>query len=384
MLLSLLSAGNFVIGMGAFVIFGILGPMAADLGISNGEAGHVLTVYALAYAVSSPLAVAATGRLSRRTVLAGGMALFTLSALGSALAPGPSALYAARALGALGAGVFTPVAASVAAATSASDERGRALSRVFLGLTLAQVLGVPVGSFLAYSFGWRSSFLAVAALAAPCAAALLLLVPRQLAFQPTRLASLATMLGDWRTMLAVAFTVSYLVPIYVVYTFLGPLLEATMGFGRNGVTAAFLALGCGAVTGNLVGGLLSDRVGPGPTLVGLALLQVAILPLFSTLPLPPWLFFALAFGWASCGWSLIAPQQARLIRIAPDAQAVVLALNAAAIYLGAAGGSAAGATLIGLLGLGGLGIAAGAMALVGVANILLARAFRPRHLPSTT
>ena len=185
----------------------------------------------------------------------------------------------------------------------------RLLLAVSDGLTLAQVLGVPVGSFLAYSFGWRSSFLAVAALAAPCAAALLLLVPRQLAFQPTRLASLATMLGDWRTMLAVAFTVSYLVPIYVVYTFLGPLLEATMGFGRNGVTAAFLALGCGAVTGNLVGGLLSDRVGPGPTLVGLALLQVAILPLFSTLPLPPWLFFALAFGWASCGWSLIAPQQ---------------------------------------------------------------------------
>src|SRR4029079_17048137 len=125
MLLSVLSAGNFVIGMGAFVIFGILSPMAADLGISNGEAGHVLTVYALAYAVSSPLAVAATGRLSRRTVLAGGMALFGVSALASALAPSPELLYAARALGALGAGVFTPVAASVAAATSAPEERRR-------------------------------------------------------------------------------------------------------------------------------------------------------------------------------------------------------------------------------------------------------------------
>ena len=246
MLVSLLSAGNFVIGMGAFVIFGILSPMAQGLGLSEAGAGHVLTVYALAYAVSSPLAVAATGRLSRRTVLAGGMALFGLSALGSALAPSPELLYAARALGALGAGVYTPVAASVAAATSAPEERGRALARVFFGLTLAQVLGVPVGSFLAYSLGWRSSFLAVAALAAPCTVALVLLVPGRLAFQPTRLASLAATLRDWRTMLAVAFTVTYLVPIYVVYTYLAPLLETTMGFGRDGVTAAFLALGLGA------------------------------------------------------------------------------------------------------------------------------------------
>jgi predicted MFS family arabinose efflux permease len=383
MLVSLLSAGNFVIGMGAFVIFGILSPMADGLGLSEAGAGQVLTVYALAYAVSSPLVVAATGRLSRRTVLAGGMALFGLAALGSALAPGAGALYAARALGALGAGVFTPVAASVAAAASPPEERGRALARVFFGLTLAQVLGVPVGSFLAYSLGWRSSFLAVAVLAAPCVAALLLLVPGRLAFQPTRLASLAATLSDWRTMLAVAFTMTYLVPIYVVYTFLAPLLETTMGFGRNGVTAAFLALGAGAVAGNLIGGVLSDRVGPGPTLVGLALVQVAVLPLFSTLPMPPALFFALAFGWASAGWSLIAPQQARLIRIAPDAQAVVLALNAAAIYLGAAGGSAAGGALIGPLGLEGLGVAAGAMALAGVANILFARAARPRDLPST-
>ncbi len=383
MLVSLLSAGNFVIGMGAFVILGMLSPMAQGLGMSSGEAGHVLTVYALAYAVSSPLAVAATGRLSRRTVLAGGMALFGLAALGSALAPSAGTLYAARILGALGAGVYTPIAASVAAAASAPGERGRALSRVFFGLTLAQVLGVPVGSFLAYSFGWRTSFLAVAVLAAPCVVALVVLVPARLAFQSTRLASLAATLGDWRTMLAVAFTITYLAPIYVVFTYLAPLLETTMGFGRNGITAAFLALGIGAVVGNLVGGRLSDRIGPGPTLVGIAVAQVALLPLFSTLPIPAAMFFALAFVWTSCGWSLIAPQQARLIRIAPDAQAVVLALNAAAIYLGAAGGSAVGAAVLARFGVRALGVAAGAMALAGVAHIVLARALRPRNLPST-
>ena len=382
MLIWLLSAGNFVIGMGAFVVLGILNPMAEGLGMSSAAAGRVLTVYALAYAASSPLMVAGTGRLSRRTVLAGGMALFGLAALASALAPTPGALYAARAVGALGAGVFTPVAATVAAAT-APEARGRALARVFFGLTLAQVLGVPVGSFLAYSLGWQTSFLLVAALAAPCAAAMLLRVPRDLPFQATRLASLGATLLDWRTLIAVVFTLTYLAAIYMVYTYLAPLLAQTMGYGRNGVSATFLIYGFGAVAGNLLAGRIADRVGTGPTLVALALAQVAILPLFSTLPLPPALLFALLLVWASFGWAFIAPQQSRLTQIAPDRQAVVLALNAAAIYLGAAAGSALGGAVIGRFGVRALGVCAGLAALVGLANILAARGLRPRHLPST-
>ena len=156
-----------------------------------------------------------------------------------------------------------------------------------------------------------------------------------------------------------------------------------MGYARNGISAAFLTFGFGAVAGNLLGGRLADEIGPGRTLVALACLEVAILPLFSLLPIPAVLLFALILLWSACGWSFMAPQQSRLIALAPERQAVVLALNAAAIYLGAAGGSAVGGAVLARYGVGALGIAGGLAALVALGNILAARALRPRHLPST-
>ncbi len=377
MLIALLSAGNFVIGMGAFVVIGMLNPMADSFGVSAAEAGLVLTVYALAYAVASPVAVAATGGWPRRTVLIVGLGIFALAAVLSALAPTPPALFAARVLAALGAGLFTPNAAAVAVSCSPPERRGAALSNVFFGLTLAQVLGVPAGGFAAYAFGWPVSFFAVAALAVPVLVGLWRLTPPDLAFQPTRLATLGAALADWRTLVAVLFTATYLGAIYVPFTYLAPLLTATMGFEGPGIAATLLAFGLGAVVGNLIGGRLADRVGPRRTLFGLALAQVALMPLLSTLPLPAPLLFLLAFVWSVCGWSFMAPQQAQLIRLAPDRPSVVLALNAAAIYLGAAGGSAIGGLVIARFGLGALGVVGGLCALVAVANLALAQRAAP-------
>jgi predicted MFS family arabinose efflux permease len=373
MLIPLLSAGNFVIGMGAFVVIGMLDPIAGSFGIGAAEAGLVLTVYALAYAAASPVAVAATGGWARRTVLVAGLALFAAAAVLSAMAPTPVALLAARALAALGAGLFTPNAAAVALSCSPPERRGAALSNVFFGLTLAQVLGVPAGGFAAYAVGWPASFLVVAALAAPVLIGLWRLTPPDLAFQPTRLATLGGALADWRTLVAVLFTATYLGAIYVPYTYLGPLLTATMGWRGPGIAATLLVFGLGAVAGNLIGGRLSDRIGPARTLAGLALAQVALMPLLSSLPLAPPLALGLVFVWSVCGWSFMAPQQALLVRLAPDRPNVVLALNAAAIYVGAAAGSAAGAAVIARFGPGALGLAGGLAGVLAVANLWVAR-----------
>jgi predicted MFS family arabinose efflux permease len=371
-LTALLSAGNFVIGMGAFVVVGMLNPMAESLGVTSAEAGFVLTAYALAYAVGSPLGVAATGTWPRRVVLTAGLGLFGLAALLSALAPTADLLFAARVLAALGAGIFTPSAAAVAVSISPPERRGAALSNVFFGLTLAQVLGVPAGSFLAYAVGWQASFLAVAALAGPVLVGLWRLTPRELPFQPTRLATLGEALADWRVLIAVLFTSTYLAAIYVPYTYLAPLLSETMGFEARGITAALLVFGLGAVAGNLLGGRLSDRVGARRTLLGLALLQIALTPLLSTLPLPAPALFALVFVWSLCGWSFMSPQQSALIRLAPSRQNVTLALNAAAIYLGAAAGSAIGAAVIGRFGVEATGLVGGLCGFLALANRLAA------------
>lgn len=369
-LIALLSACNFVIGMGAFVVIGLVTPISQDYGVSTQAAGYVLTVYALSYAVLSPLLVSLTGGLGRRRVLALGLTLFAFGMALSAAASSLTVLYVARAVAAAGAGLFTPVAATVAAGLSPVETRGRALAAVFFGLTLAQVLGVPVGSWVAYTYGWRLAFWGVLMLAMLGLWLVWHRVPAGLAFRPVGISDLGRALGDGLIMLAVLFTATFLGGVYVVFTYLSPLLESTMGFGREGVTLALFMVGLGAVAGNLFGGWLTDRIGPVPSLALLSLGQIVLMPAFSALPFHPGLVMALVALWSACGWSFMAAQQVRLLSLAADQAPVVLALNASAIYIGAALGSALGGLLITRFGLAVLGAGGGVVALLALAHIL--------------
>lgn len=374
----ILSAANFVIGLGAFVIIGILNPMAETFGLSPAEAGNLMVIYAAVYAVSSPLLVSATGRIGRRRVLAMAMGVFALAALISALAPNAAVLFAARVLAAISAGMVTPVAAAVAAGLSPPGKQGAALSLVFLGFSLSQVIGVPLGSFLAYTFGWRVAFALVVALALPCMVLIWLRVPAGLHFAPVGLRDLTRTLGNLRLMLSVGFTSVFLAGSYVIFTYIAPLLEATMGFGRDGITATLTLAGLGAVAGSLLGGTLTDRIGAQRTLVLVCFAQMGIAPLFSTLPQPALAVMVLAAVWSVFGWSFMPAQQVRLIGSSPQDANVLLALNAGAVYLGAAGGSAIGGAVIESAGIGALGYAGGACALAALCVLLPAGGLRGR------
>ena len=157
---------------------GVLSPIASGLSLSHSEAGMVMSIYALAYAIGSPLAIAATGALDRRRVILIGLGIFLVASILCALAANAEMLLAARALGALGAGMVTPVGAAIAVAKSPPERRGAALSFVILGLTLAQVAGIPLGSFLGYTAGWRAAFWLVTAMTALALAGVLWRVPK--------------------------------------------------------------------------------------------------------------------------------------------------------------------------------------------------------------
>ncbi len=355
LVIPLLSAANFIIGIGAFLVIGILSPMIADLGVSAARGGWIMTSYALGYAVLSPVLVSLTGGVGRRRVIAGGLVAFALASALSALAPNDIVLNAARVLAAAGAGVVTPVAAAVAAGLSGPGRQGRALAAVFFGLTMAQVVGVPVGSFLAYLLGWRAAFWVVAGLALPVALAVWVMIPAGLSFRPVTLRDLRQVMVDARQMAVILFTASFLGAIYVVYTFFSPILTETMGFGRNEMTLALVIYGLGAVAGNLMSGRLSDVIGPFRTLLIVSASQVVLMPVFSALPLPVWQVYVFLFFWPAFGWSFMAAQQARLMRMAPERAPVVMALNAASIYVGAALGSALGGLILAGWGMAALG-----------------------------
>ena len=368
--------------MGAFVVIGVLEPIARDYGIGAAAAGWAMTIYAIAYAIGSPLLVALTGTLARRRVLAAGLALFAVGALASAAAPTPAWLFAARALAALGAGVVTPIAASIALAASAPGTEGRALARVFFGLTLAQVLGVPAGSWLGYAFGWPIAFVVVALLTFATLVGVLALVPRELPFQVNTLATLGAALADLPSLISVLFTASFIGAIYVLYTYLAPLLSTTMDYGGSGVSLVLLVFGVGAVLGNGLGGRLTDRFGPYRTLLFCCIAQILLMPPFSTLPWPDAALLSLAFVWSVCGWSFMVAQQSRLVAQTPERQSVVLALNAAAIYVGAAAGSALGALVIEAGGLGALGVGASLFGLFALGHLVLSERLARRRVES--
>ena len=150
-----LSACNFVIGIGAFALIGFLEPLGDDLNRTPAQAGQLMTIYAVAYAILSPLLVAVSGKVGRRRIMAAGFVLYALAALVSALAPNFAVLGFARIIAAAGAGIFTPLAAAVAAGLYPEEQRAKVLAAVFFGLTISQVVGVPAGSWIAYTFGWR-------------------------------------------------------------------------------------------------------------------------------------------------------------------------------------------------------------------------------------
>ncbi|MCB1342426.1 MAG: MFS transporter [Pseudooceanicola sp.] len=374
----ILSAANFVIGMGAFMVVGAMIPVAEDLGIAPATAGRLMIFYAMGYAILSPLLVALTGTVGRRRVLAIGMALFALANLVAALAHGPGILFASRILAAAGAGLLTPVAANVAATLSTPERRASALSAVFFGLTLSQVAGVPAGGFIAYTFGWRAAFALVALLSLPFITLIWLRVPAGLRVPPVSLGDLGRTLGSPRHLVALLFTCVFTGSTYILFTYISPLLGERMAFGRDGITLFLLASGLGAVAGNLLGGFLCDRLGPARTLALLALVEGCLLPAFSWLPLPVPLVFALGFLWSVFGWSFNAPQQLRLITLDPGRASVLLALNAGGIYIGSAIGAWIGAALLAARGLDALGLAAGLGVFSAIAVLALGEAMARR------
>ncbi len=381
-LIPVLSVGNFVIGVAAFSIVGIVEPLGADMNVSSARAGSLLTVYAMAYAVLSPFLVAMTGRVGRRRVLAVAILLVALAAGLSAIAPNLAVLNVGRVIAAAGAGLFTPVAAAVAAAVSPEDSRAKVLAAVFFGLTLAQVVGVPAGSWIAYTFGWQWTFWMIVGMSLPLAMLIWRRVPAGLRFQPVSMADLAQIVVQGRTMLAVLFTGSFLGSIYILYTYIAPLLSTTMGLGRDGIAFMLVMFGVGAVGGNIMGGYLADRFGWRATLVGLCVSQIVIMPLFSLLPMSFGALALICLAWALFGWAFMAGQQLRLIQFSGPQAPVVLALNAAAIYIGAAAGSAVGALVITGFGYLALGVAAGLGAAFALLHLVISSRFSPA--PSTT
>ena len=360
---------NFSVGAGAFFILGMIGPLSADLALTKVQAGWIMSAYSLGYACTSPFLVSLSGRWPRRDVLLTGIAVFIAATVASGFAWNATSLYVARICAAAGAGLVTPVTVAIAAGAAAPERRGAALSVIFVGMTLSQVIGVPGGAFIGYTFGARTAFLVAAGLCSVAALWVLVATPRDVPFVPQSLRTLGRTLTRPRDLVAVLLTISITMSGYIGMVFLGPLAEMRFGMGREGVTLLLLASGIGAFASNLIGGFLVDRFGSTRTLALTIVGQIVTAPLLTMVPFSLPVGLTIVFFWSLFGWGWTVPQQARLIALDPKAQGVMLSLNSAGIYLGSGFGAGIAGVTNEYYGLAATGLVSGALSVFALLHL---------------
>ncbi len=345
----LFSLVNLVIGTGAFVLGGILAPLARDLGVGVPTAGQAMTAYALSTALLAPMVLLATGRWPRKRALLLALALFAAGNLLCALAGSLAALLVGRVLMGLGA-VFTPIAAGVAVAIVEPARRGQALAFVFLGISLSYVVGVPLGAWLGLRYGWHVPIWVVVALCALAIAAVALRVPGDMASPGASFRGLGSVLARREIQATLALTLLYFIAIFAVFSYIGPVLQALSPMSGERLSVTLALFGASGVAGTLIGGAANDRYGSRRTLaVQLSALgaTMALLPLAAG----SWpALMILLLAWGTAGFGMMAPQQSRLAAMAPAHAPMLLSLNTSMLYLGTAGGAIVGGALASALG----------------------------------
>ena len=343
--LLILALSAFAIGTTEFVIMGLLPDVAGDLGVTIPGAGWLVTGYALGVAIGAPFMALATARLPRKAALVALMGVFIVGNLLCAVAADYNLLMFARVVTALCHGAFFGIGSVVAASLVPANRRASAVALMFTGLTLANVLGVPLGTALGQVAGWRSTFWAVTAIGVVALLGLIRYLPRQREEHSVDMrAELAALkgIGIW---LSLSMTVLFAASMFALFTYVAPLLGDVTGVSPRGVTWTLLLIGLGLTLGNILGGKLADRR-LGATLMGvfatmamvstaLSWTSVALVPAEITL-----------FLWATAAFAAVPALQVNVVTYGKAAPNLVSTLNIGAFNLGNALGAWVGGSVI--------------------------------------
>lgn len=376
-----LALGGFGIGTTEFVTMGLLPDIAAAFGISEPSAGHAVSAYALGVVVGAPLIAALCARVPRKKLLIVLMAAFTLGNAATVLAPTFGTLVVARFVSGLPHGAYFGVASLAAATLAPVGQRAKAVAAVMLGLSVANVVGVPGATWLGQHFGWRDAYVVVAFIGIATVAALWRYLP---ALSDMKITNPMTELGALRrpqVLLTLAVGAIGFGGMFAVYTYIATTMTDVAGMPIGAVPIVLALFGLGMIAGNVIGGILADR-GVDRSIFAAMIAMVVILAVFVLAAHNPITAAIGAFLVGASGAALAPGLQTRLMDVAADAQTLAAALNHAALNIA----NAAGAWLGGLVIAAGLGYTAPALvgavlAVAGVAlftvTVLLARRSTP-------
>ncbi|WP_145574962.1 MFS transporter [Yersinia mollaretii] len=356
----------FAIGTTEFVIMGLLPQVAGDLQISIPTAGWLISGYALGVAIGAPIMAVLTAKLPRKKTLLLLMVIFIIGNLMCAMAYSYDFLMLARVITALCHGAFFGIGAVVASNLVAPNRRASAVALMFTGLTLANVLGVPLGTALGQAFGWRSTFWVVSVIGLFSLAALYRKLPSSHEEAPTELRKEIAALRGGGIWLSLLMTVFFAAAMFALFTYIAPILTDVTQVSEQGVSWTLLLMGVGLTLGNIVGGRLADwRLSVSLTMTFL------LIALFSALF--SWTSYSLLaaevtlFLWSAAAFSAVPALQINVVAYGKKAPNLVSTLNIAAFNVGNALGAWVGGVVIARgLGLTAVPLAAAGLAVIGL------------------
>lgn len=376
----LLALAAFVVGTQSYVFSGLLANLADDLDVSVATAGQLLAAFAITSAIASPLVVSALSPFERKRILIVSLAGVAIVNTITAFLPVFEGFLAARILVAVVSAAVMPMAGAIGASLVPAEKQGQALGIILSGLTIAFIAGVPLGTVVGGTFGWRATFLFAAIVALAVIPAIALGVPSS---RPSETAPRA----DWGVIklpivqLGLFLIGMSFVAAYPVIAYLGPIITETTGFEGAAIGAMQSAIGFGSIAGLVVGSLLADRRAFLPNMRVMYAVLAGVLSLWAIAfavgiagSLFTIAFVALVIFLTSA--ALIAPSPAiekALVQADPDQSALTLAMNTSVIYLGQGIGAGLGGLVVGSLGFGMLGYVGGGAAFLAFVIAMLYR-----------
>lgn len=340
-----LAMGGFGIGTIEFAMMGLLPNVAEGVGVSIPDAGHLISAYALGVVVGAPILAAIAAKLPRKKVVLGLMALFTLGNFSSFFAPDFWSLFITRFISGLPHGAFFGVAAVIAASLVAPTKRGRAISMVMLGLSIANVIGVPAVTFIGQQYGWRLLFILVALIGALTVLCIWIFVPAQ----PVAAgASIRTELGALKRLqvwLALLIGIVGFGGFFAVYAYIAPTMTDVTGLASEWLPLVAALYGIGMVIGNVIGGRLADRSVMGSIYLMMGAIA-AVLLVFSLAVRQPWSALPMVLLIGASGSMLVPALQTRLLDVSPGAPSLASSMNHSALNIANALGAFLGGLVI--------------------------------------
>jgi DHA1 family putative efflux transporter-like MFS transporter len=333
---------SFLVGTSQFVIAGILDKVASSVGVSIATAGQLITVFALANAIGTPIIMMATAKLDRRKQLLLALIILLVGIASTLALPGFIFLMASRIILGVASGVFVVTAYAVVAELAPSGRQGRAMSNVAMGFSTSLVFGVPIGRVIAAAYDWKTIFWGIGLLSLLAVFIIARVIPATKGEAPVSLGKQLALLKRPQLAIALGVTFFAFIGYSIVNTYITPFLSSVVSINDRGVSVILFVLGIASLIGSKAGGFFSDRIGTSRTLIGGLIVQALAL-----------VFVYVAYGsigaavslliiWMIAAWTFGPSQNYNLVSAAPEASGIMLSLNSSFVQLGFAVGAGIG------------------------------------------